>query len=160
MQVVPIVVSCHSCVDFIVVVAASARRPGVDVLSWGELIVIWGALLSLKDWAISVNLGSHAGFLSMGLSRGAETCAKIVHKPGVVGVEVVIVVTVKGTARGLEHPTNGVVRKEPRGWALCILLQSHAFMATWASSSTILELLEDVIFFQGEGDHWQGHLHL
>ena len=85
MSVVSIVASCHSHVDIIVVMAAPTRRHGVDVLSQGKLIMIQGVLLSLNDWAISANLGGHAGFLSTGLSGGADTCAKIVFQLGMVG---------------------------------------------------------------------------
>ena len=45
----------------------------------------------------------------------------------------------------------GWSEKNLRGWALCILLQLQALVASWASSSPSLELPEDVIFFQGEG---------
>ena len=40
---------------------------------------------------------------------------KIVCLPEVVGMEVVAIVVVKGTMRGLELPRKGVVKKEPLG---------------------------------------------
>ena len=57
-----------------------------------------------------MNLGGHGGFLSTGLSGGADTCAKIVCLPGVVGAEVVATVIVEGAWNILEK---GVVQKEP-----------------------------------------------
>ena len=47
--------------------------------------MILGAWLSLKDWAISMKLGSCVGFFFTGLSGGADTHSKIVCLPGVVG---------------------------------------------------------------------------
>ena len=106
---VPVVASCHSHVDILVVMAALARRLGVNVFSWGRLIMIQGEWLSLKDCTISANPGSHVGFFSTGLSGGVDTLAKIVCLPGVVGMEVVATIVVKGMMRGLEHPRKGVV---------------------------------------------------
>ena len=112
---VSIVASCCSYVDMIVVVVAPTRRLGVNVFSWGRLIMIWGVWLSLKDCAIPANPDGHVYFFSIGLSRGADTHAKIVCLLGVVEVEVVATIVVEGMTRGLEHPRKGLVQKEPLG---------------------------------------------
>ena len=102
-------VSCCSHVDILVVLVAPARRLGIDVFSWGRLVMIWGAWLSLKDCTISAKLGSHLAFFSTGLSGGVDTYSKIVCLPGIVGVEIVATVVVEGMMRGLECPRKGVV---------------------------------------------------
>ena len=66
--------------------------------------MIWEAWLSLKDCTISMNLGGCVGFFSTGLSRDADTHAKIVCLPGVVGAEVVAIIVVEQMMRGLECP--------------------------------------------------------
>ena len=106
-------VSCHSHADILVVAVAPAKRLGVDVISRGRLVMTRGAWLSLKDHVISVKLDGHVIFFSTSLSRGVDTCSKIVCLPGVVGVEVVGTIVVKGTVRGLECPRRGVASKEP-----------------------------------------------
>ena len=60
--------SCHSHADILVVVAAPAKRLGIDVVSWGRLVVTWAAWLSLKDCAISMKPGGCVIFFSMSLS--------------------------------------------------------------------------------------------
>ena len=155
---VPIMASHCSHVDILVFIAAPARRLGVSVFSWGRLVLILGGWLSLKDCAISVKLGGHVDF-STHLSGGADTHSKIVCLTEVVGREVVATMVVEGVGRGLEHPRKGVVKKGPLEQALCIGFQLCTLVASWTPSSPSLELLQEVIFFQGEGGHLQGCLH-
>ena len=82
MYVVPIMVSCHSCVAILVVVAAPTRRLGVNVFSQGRLVMIQGMWFSLKDCAISAKPGGHVGYFSTHLSGGADTCSKILACQG------------------------------------------------------------------------------
>ena len=122
--------------------------PGEDQLRFGEHCSSSRSGQSLQTQGVVL-----ASF-STELSRGAVTHSKTVCLLGVVGVEVVIVVIIKGMLRGLEHPRKGLVQKEPQGWALCILLQLHALAASWASSSPSLELLEDALSSSRvKGDH-------
>ena len=97
-------VSSQSHADILVVVAAPTKRLGVGVISWGRLVTTQGAGFSLKDCAISANLGSHVIFFSARISGDADTHSKIVCLPGVVGVEAVSAIVVIGMMRGLGHP--------------------------------------------------------
>ena len=101
--------SCCSHADILVVVAAPTKRLGINVISWVRLVITQGTWLSLKDCAISAKQGGHVIFFSVNLSRGADTCLKIVWLLGVVGVEVVGVIVVVGMMRGLGCPRRGVV---------------------------------------------------
>ena len=152
------------------------RRLVVSVSSWGRLIVMQGVFSPHKDLPISANLGGGIHFHFPGLPRGVGThCEKLSGMPmhlarssggwggycrccwrddkgsraskvGMVAADVI-----GGTTKGLEHPRKGVVTKEPRGWALWVLLQLCSLTAFLVSSSSSLKLLKDVIFFQGEG---------
>ena len=144
-------VSYHSHLDILVIMAAPTRRLGVGVLPQGRLVMTWGAWLSLTDCTIFAKLGSHVGFFPTGLTGGVDTCSKIVCLPEIVEVEVVATVAVKGMTRGFECPGIGVICKEPLGKDLCLQFQPCALVASWTSSSPSLELLKDVIFFQDKG---------
>ena len=145
--------SCCSHVDIRVAMAVPTKRPGEVVNSRGRSIVMWGALSPYKDLAIFAKLGGGVCFCFTGLPGGVDIChVKIFGIPvcllEVVGVEAVIV---EGMMRGLEHPRKGMVRKEPQGWALWLLLWLCALVASCASSPTTLEHWEGVTITQGGG---------
>ena len=105
----PIVESWHSHVDITVAMAVPAERPGEVASTGGRLIVMWGVSSPHKDFAISLNLGSHICFHAAGLPRGISTCClkifgTLVLWLGAVCIEVVVT---EGMMRGFRVSQEG-----------------------------------------------------
>ena len=132
-------------------VVVPTQRSGVDILSWGELVVVLGSLPSLKDQVISLNPSSWGCLLLINLPWGSNTQAKTVCWLRAMKVGVVTTIVIDGVTRGLEHPRKVMAQEEPWGQALCILPMPYTPSAFQSTSSSSMVPLVGITFFHGEG---------